>query len=509
MATSPVKPIVVRGQAGIQRDGTLMDATGYVEGRWCRFQRSLPRKMGGYTRVVKTIPDKIYGMRVDGIDNEILVHAGSANSLLQMLLTTSGAFVTQSDRTPAGFAASPNNVWQMDSFYDSADGSQQLIAHAGQSLADITDETELPIYAGPLTANTPLVATGMDPVSGGVLACGPYLLAYGNNGRVDVSPANAFNVTASSSFVTGSKIVKGIATRGTGAGPGAILWSLDSIIRAQFNDPVQATFAFDTLTTESSVLSSQGFVDYDGIFFWAGMDRFLYFNGSVNELENTYNVNWFYDNINFEHRNKCFAYKVPRFGEIWWCFPFGDATECTHAVVFNVREKYWYDTELPSTMRTAGAFAKVYQKPFMCDATADITSSGFSMWKHEEGVNEVREDEVLAIDSYFRTQEFSPILNGGDQGLRIARTEPDFIQTGPLTVRVFGRANARCEPEGGETFTVQDTVDLAEPQTQVVNMKEGHRLMALEFRSNVAGGDFQLGKTLAFVEPIDSRFTGQ
>jgi len=67
-----------------------------------------------------------------------------------------------------------------------------------------------------------------------------------------------------------------------------------------------------------------------------------------------------------------FGFKIPRFGEIWWCFPRGSATECNHAVVYNVRENFWYDTALPdsdtvSQGRTAGVFAKTYQKPFMVD----------------------------------------------------------------------------------------------------------------------------------------------
>ena len=34
--------------AGIQRDGTLFDKAYYTDGKWVRFQRKRPRKMGGY-----------------------------------------------------------------------------------------------------------------------------------------------------------------------------------------------------------------------------------------------------------------------------------------------------------------------------------------------------------------------------------------------------------------------------------------------------------------------------
>ena len=37
----------------------------------------------------------------------------------------------------------------------------------------------------------------------------------------------------------------------------------------------------------------------------------------VREIENTLNVNWFFDNLNGAQRQKVFGFKVPRFGEIW------------------------------------------------------------------------------------------------------------------------------------------------------------------------------------------------
>ena len=104
-------------------------------------------------------------------------------------------------------------------------------------------------------------------------------------------------------------------------------------------------------------------LEYDGIYFWMGVDRFLMFNGVVREVPNQYNLNFFFNNINFTWRQKAFAFKVPRWGEIWFCAPLGNATECNHAMIYNVREGFWYDTSLPSTGRTNGIFASVCQIP--------------------------------------------------------------------------------------------------------------------------------------------------
>jgi len=68
------------------------------------------------------------------------------------------------------------------------------------------------------------------------------------------------------------------------------------------------------LTSDSSILSSDCVVDYDGVFYWAGVDRFLMFNGVVREVPNTMNLNYFYEGLNQAERSKVFAFKVPRYG---------------------------------------------------------------------------------------------------------------------------------------------------------------------------------------------------
>ena len=44
-------PVILRSKPGIKRDGTRYEGDFYVDGEWCRFQRGLPRKIGGYQSV--------------------------------------------------------------------------------------------------------------------------------------------------------------------------------------------------------------------------------------------------------------------------------------------------------------------------------------------------------------------------------------------------------------------------------------------------------------------------
>jgi hypothetical protein len=94
------------------------------------------------------------------------------------------------------------------------------------------------------------------------------------------------------------------------------------------------------------------------------------YNGVVKEIKNTFNQNYFFDNLNYAQQQKVFVNKVPRFGEIWWFFPSGDSEECNDCIIYNVREDCWYDAgEALGARRTAGYFSQVFHYPINAGAT--------------------------------------------------------------------------------------------------------------------------------------------
>jgi hypothetical protein len=508
------KPITLKSQPGVKRDGTVFEGDYYTDAQWCRFQRGLPRKMGGFRRVTNTVPDSARGINSFSSDNIQYIHLGHAGSFGQYRINSFGNFTTFFNRTPAGFTSQSDHLWQIDIYFDQGSGGvNQLVAHPGRNLNDIGSSTTSPIYLGLVTdsgalveGSTLSVASELNNVSGGIVAIGPYLFTYGSNGKIAYSDINDFTA-ATEANVTQQKIVKGFPLRGSGAGPAGLFWSLDSLIRATFiQDATAPDFQFDTLATDISILSSQGIVEYDGIFYWPGVDRFLMFNGVVREIPNPLNQNWFFDNLNFQQRQKVFGFKVPRFGEIWWCYPRGDATECTHAVIFNLRENTWYDTALPSTgaspqYRTAGVYAKVYNKPFLVDDL--VTGSGRTLWQHETGSDQVEGIQVSAIPSHFETHEFNLLEQGSNQAISLARIEPDLVQSGDMTVTVKGRNNARAAIQEETPLTLPDTSP--EPTDETLKFKTTKRLMSIRWDSNTAGGDYEYGHTFMHIEPGDSR----
>jgi len=509
-------------------------------------------------------------------------------------------------------------------------------------------------------------------VSGGVVALHPYVFVYGNNGFIKNctagNPLNWVGLDANEVNVASGKIIQALPVRGGTNAPSGLFWSLDSLIRVSYlgGQGVPAQYwKYDIISSQSSILSSQSAIEYDGIYYWCGADRFLLYAGSVKEIPNNYNQNYFFDNLNYSQRQKVWACKVPRYGEIWWFYPRGDATECTDAVIYNVRENVWYDAgEALGARRSAGYFSLVFQYPIMADtatipstqvfsksyiatsgsvwlysdtassqvaalqvisgstvaagttvvtdvanslktlgtivggsgytngtynATALSGGSGFGaaanivvsggavtsvtivsrgagyvngasltatisggagfsvpitdvyvqgiqmsaaatssataeltfstppnrirIYQHEYGTNQVTNQSVSAIESYFETNDLgwvsggpaapsNPTGQGGsasdNRWIRLERVEPDFVQTGDMSLIVTGRPYAQSQDMESQPYVFS-------PTTGKIDMKEQRRELRLRFISNTLNGNYQSGKILLDADIGDVR----
>jgi hypothetical protein len=728
---------------GIQRDGTVFAKDFYNDGQWVRFQRGLPRKIGGYKQITNQMQGPSRGMWVNPTNNFTSVFSGYSDGLQVLVIDNNGvgSGINNVTFAAASFTASDLNMWQFDGFYDVlGQGVSVVVAHPGQNLAAIDNTTNTPVLAGDINgyslrkvgvftdsvttvntsttvtlaaanaligagqtitgagipANTTVVSvTGTSvvisnaatasatvtatfdnnvAVSGGVVSLHPYLFVYGNNGLIkNCSAGNTddwVSADANETNVATGKIVQGLPVRGGSNAPSGLFWSLDSLVRVSFNPTTITSGAttitqywrYDIISSQSSILSSQSAIEYDGIYYWCGVDRFLMYNGVVKEIPNNMNQNWFFDNLNYDQRQKVWVTKVPRFGEIWWFYPRGDATECTDAIIYNVRENTWYDAgSAPGARRSAGYFSQVFHYPInsgwdvsvpvaltsgeyntvngsdllnsdtydmdialqqvvtgsgipadtvvnavttnaiktlgsitggtlytngtytnvsltggyggaakativvsgasdtsvtlteggsayavgdVLSATAASiggTGSGFSIpvtavytqtitmsnaatatdtvditfsspagnvsiWQHEYGVDEIKDQNQNAIDSFFETNDLGwvsggpsqPSMVGENKWIHLERIEPDFIQVGEMELYVTGRPYAQKDDQTSGPY-------LFGPDTGKIDLREQRRELRLKFRSNVEGGNYQVGRIIANADFGDVR----
>ena len=536
------KIVQIKSLPGIKRDGTKFEGDNYVDGQWVRFQRGLPRKMGGYRSISKYLREVSRALHEYTQDSLTYVHSGSANFVERFYIDSGYNTSVITNRTPASLVQDPGNMWQFDVDTAVGLGGIQLVAQVAPNLGCICNNSGGQLFYGSLLGTAPLqevtaLPTGYS-VTGGVVALHPYTFAFGNNGYVMWSvpgdPTNFTGVGSGAANITGQKLVRAMPLRGgPGNSPSGLFWSADSVLRASFVGGA-AVFQFDTISTQTSILGANTVIEYDGIFYWIGTDRFLMFNGVVREIENNMNLNYFFDGLNMEYRQKVFAVKIPRYGEIWWCYPRGDATEPSHAVIYNVRENTWYDCELPNGGRSAGAFASIFPQPLMTGVvpsvgvenirvteandvritqdnntrvTEDSEVDQYRLWVHEVGTDEIDGIDLQPVFSFFETGDLSlPVMSQENKALQVLMLEPDFVQSGDLTVQVTGRANARSPEVSTEEHVIYATPPT--PQDQVVYFKTQRRELRFRFASNAIGGDYQMGLVLAHIQPGDGTVIG-
>jgi hypothetical protein len=537
--------VQIKSLPGIKRDGTKFEGDQYVDGSWVRFQRGLPRKIWGYRSANKYLRGIPRALQAYTQDQLTYIHAGSANLIERLYMD--GTYNTSIiyDRTPGTLTQSDANMWQFDVATEVdvlGNFTNKIIAQVAPNLNCICNSEGGQLFIGDLIGTAPLTEVTSLPtgysLTGGVVSLQPYTFIFGNDGYVAWSvpgdPADYTGSGAGAANITGQKIVKGMPLRGgPGNSPSGLFWSADSILRASFVGG-DAIFQFDTISTQSSIMSANSVIEYDGIFFWVGSDRFLSFNGVVREVPNNMNLNFFFDNLNYAYRQKVFAIKVPRFGEIWWCFPKGTSTEPNHAVIYNVREDTWYDTPLPEGGRGAGTFPTVFRKPLMTGVEPNFTSTDtrvtqggdiriteagddriteesddpqYRLWVHEVGTDAIDGQSIQPIQSYFETADLSlPVSAQTNKAIQVLMMEPDFVQSGDMTVQVMGRANARAPEVNGDVMTIYETPPT--PQDQVVYFKTQRRELRFRFESNTVGGDYQMGLVLAHTQPGDGTVIG-
>jgi hypothetical protein len=462
----------LRVEGGIKRDGTKYDAREYSDGVWCRFQRLLPKKIGGYREMFGTFSGIPRGMILNasggvnyiftgnenGIDVfttgtslglgdgpfQAIIHPGydrvtpTTNTTTQFTVTStatpiidytkafptgtkiifsqavgssvytvsSSSFTTPtttvvfSPALPTGtvltnvyvanlnFAADPRNLWQWDMQYSPNGGALKVIGHPGLNLNNIDNGQKTQVLLGNLVSDSNqnwnfygLADSGgqyptFQPisVSGGVCVLYPYLFVYGSDGFIannHVSSTYSQQViddwngaTANQVNMAAGKIVKAFPTRGGTNSPSGLFWATDSLIRVSFIGAAPLYWRYDIVSSQTSIMSSSAVVEMDGAFFWMGVDRFYVYNGNVSVLPNDKNVNWLFDNLNYTQRQKVWATKVPRYNEIWFFYPRGQATECTDAIIYNVKDKIWYDAgSADGAQRSCGYTTEVFPTP--------------------------------------------------------------------------------------------------------------------------------------------------
>lgn len=509
---------------GIQRDGTTFQSEYCTDGQWIRFQRGKVRKIGGMKGATTIFgAERVTNLAIFpwGNGKEILIFVCSEQGLAAQINSPGWVFVANNNLLNAAFL--PTVLWETETVIDTGSNKAFIVFMKTNNALDITQNSASEFFRkeinqalnGPVEQNA---LQGVKPlINGGLCFAAPYLFIYGSNGLVQYSTSNdpfVFTGGDSGSInISTDKVIFGRPIRGGSNSPSLLFWTLSSVVRVTNIGGDAVLFKNDVISTSSSILSSKCVVEYDGLFFWPGTDRFFVYNGIVQEMDNRMNLNYFYDNIDMERRQQVFGIKNTKYGEIWWFYPVrGVAGANSRAIVYNKRENFWYDTAIS---RTAGVFSPDFG--FMSTyGPALVNPNGENnLWRHEFGV--VQDEaaggghNVAPIPSSFTTPIFSwvafpPKPNRGsmpsqfiNRWVDLQRIEPDFVTTAGVPDRFEVLVNTQ---EYAQSPIVTTAPVQFVRNTGKLDMRVQGRNMSLTFRSV---DNFEVGHIILLLGMGDAR----
>jgi len=553
-------PIIYK--PGILRDGSPFQGSYCSRGQWVRFFRGQPQNIGGmrnYVIYLQTIPQIL---PPDFIPTNVLIYYDSKgdkhiliggslvpdsllSSVIDVTYTSSGA----QTYTWANRFTNPTNTLAQFVVVISIINSlptQMILCLGMKNYTDInSSEAISSILAKEATdgffqVNFPDFV--LKEATGGMLYVGNRLFYYGNNGLVrwssiaaeksgeqtDLQKPFLFFKDKYSINISTDKVIYGAEWRGGANSPTIIFWTLGSVVLISnttgsnnqvITDPDDLSFSRKVLSRDSSILSSNSVVEYDGIFYWPGTQRFFVFNGVVLPLENNLNRQTFFDTIDMSKRQKVFGVKNVSRDEIWWFYPEKgkDANVgCTRAVIYNVVDNTWYDTDIE---RAAGYFDNTGGNMYTVGKNLSPYEGDNNsyVWEHEVGNDQVNlykevDQQVKSIPSFFTTPiisyaTFNPQkqVAGIDYNIGIERIEPNIVGTKKIKMTVS--INTYEYPASTPVTATYDlTIDGEENTVRpAINERKQGRNINFTFKSEGIGSGYQMGTTFVLAEIDDGR----
>jgi hypothetical protein len=516
--------------AGIQRDGTKFQSEYCLDGQWVRFQRGKVRKIGGMKGAstvanMQRVTDlSIFPWRAGG---ESLTFICGELGIRAQINSPDWTFI--SDNILFNYVAQPEDMWESETVVDTGGLASYRVFMRTKNALNINNSIGPPVFyrKNIATANVGgaevTLNVGVNPlITGGLVFGAPYLFLYGSNGLVQFSTTNnPFIFTegngSGSIVISADKVIYGSPIRGGEFSPTILFWTLSSVVRfANTGLAGNDSFTVDVQSNSTSILSSKCVVEYDGIYFWPGTDRFFVYNGTVQELDNRLNLNYFYDNIDMDRRQQVFGVKNTKYGEIWWFYPVkGIPGANSRAIVYNKRENTWYDTNIS---RTAGVFSADFG--FMGSYGRFLTDeqdpAETNLWKHEvsDQQDAIRANNriISPIVSSFTTPviswvAFPPKIGKGakpsqliNRWIDLQRIEPDFVNLGnPGGIDFSVIVNTQ---EYAQSDIVSSQPQVFTNTTPKLDMRVQGRNMSLTF---ISEDGFEVGEIILLLGVGDAR----
>lgn len=288
----------------------------------------------------------------------------------------------------------------------------------------------------------------------------------------------------------------GVLMCGARVSGGHLIWTTHDIHFARYVG-LPDVYSIRPVGDQCGIIGRHAYATVDQTAFWMGENAFWTWIGYAEPIACDIRDDVF-KNLNTTHRHKVWGWHNAADGEVWFFYPRGDATECSHAAIYVYRGRpHWNHTPLA---RNCGFVAGTFAYPMM------VTSDGRIM-KHEFGYSysddivtqEDGADLLLEDGSPMLLESAAPerslisgpfeIANGGAL-LFVDEIIPDELTQGDCSVTIYTSEY----PTDGETafgpFTGEDRIVIEAPARKV----------RMEITASAGVSDFRVGTFRAVVK---------
>lgn len=256
----------------------------------------------------------------------------------------------------------------------------------------------------------------------------------------------------------------------------SLVWSDTSLFEFQFTGS-DFVYSSRLVGQHCGLISAMAFANNMGVAFWMSKTQFHMYNGYVQDIPNQADIRDFvFDNINDDHKDKCFAWYNSRQNEVWFHYPSGSNTECDRYVFYDLDNQRWsvgtMDRSYQSQITTNNRFPALY----------DHVNS--YIYTHELDYN--KDADGSAMEAFIELAPFE--VSQGNVSVDVMGIVPDMErQVGDVSLYLETFDHPRGTALENETLTI-------EPTDELVDARVCGRQISMKWTSNVASGDFRLGE---------------
>jgi hypothetical protein len=278
---------------------------------------------------------------------------------------------------------------------------------------------------------------------------------------------------------------------------GTLIWTTHDVHFARYRG-LPDVYEIKNAGTQCGIVGKHAYVTVDQLAYWMGLNSFWIWAGYAEPMSSEIADDVF-KNINETYRSKVWGWHNAADGEIWFFYPRGAATECSHAAIYVYRgQRHWNHVELA---RNCGFEAGTFSSPIM-------VSSGGLIFRHEYLYN--YSDDILLLEdgtdwlledgtpwllesatTATRNLISGPVeISEGGSLMFLDQIIPDELTQGDCSVYFY----VREYPTDSETtfgpYTAADLITIEVPG----------RFVRMEIRASSGVSDFRVGTYRAVVK---------